>query len=130
MYWKVLGNPFMDLAPIPTPRDKLKEAELEMEMMGEQNAQAYANPVVPGVNPHRFSWIPDENAEPLRHNVHHEQSETVQNEKGEWINIYGRNTPQAGQRLPGTPTYPTVEEAVEAAKKRSREHDQGSEKQK
>lgn len=54
--------------------------------------------------------------------VHHEQSETVQNEKGEWINVYGRRTPKAGQQLPDTPTYSTVEEAVEAAKKRSREH--------
>lgn len=54
--------------------------------------------------------------------AHHEQSETIQNEKGEWINVYGKQTPKAGQQLPGTPAYSTVEEAVEAAKKRSKEH--------
>jgi hypothetical protein len=52
---------------------------------------------------------------------HHEQSETVQNDKGEWINVYGGTTPQAGKniQLPDTPTYPTVDDAVNAAKKRS-----------
>jgi hypothetical protein len=54
--------------------------------------------------------------------ANHEQSETVQNEKGEWVNVYGRNLPKAGQQLPGTPTYPTMEEAVGAAKQRSQEH--------
>mgnify|MGYP001565877490 CR=1 FL=1 len=49
----------------------------------------------------------------------HEQSETIQRD-GKWINVYGRKTPKAGQQLPGTPTYGTVEEAVEAAKERSR----------
>ena len=56
------------------------------------------------------------------HLAHHEQSETVQNEKGEWINIYGKKTSKAGQQLPDTPTYPTVDEAVEAAKKRSEDY--------
>ena len=52
----------------------------------------------------------------------HEQSETIQNEKGEWVNVYGANLPKAGQQLPGTPTYDTMEEAVKAAIKRSEEH--------
>ncbi len=49
----------------------------------------------------------------------HEQSETIQNKRGKWINVYGQKTPQAGQQLPGTPEYNTVEEAVNEAKKRS-----------
>jgi len=52
----------------------------------------------------------------------HEQSETIQNEKGEWVNVYGANLPKAGQQLPGTPTYNTMEEAVKAAIQRSKEH--------
>jgi hypothetical protein len=52
--------------------------------------------------------------------VHHEQSETVQRRDGKWINIYGKKTPQAGEQLPGTQEYDTVEEAVNAAKERSR----------
>lgn len=52
----------------------------------------------------------------------HEQSETVQLENGKWVNIYGPGTPHAGQRLPGTSEYDTVEEAVKAAKQRSDEH--------
>jgi hypothetical protein len=54
--------------------------------------------------------------------AHHEQSETIQNEKGEWINVYGKKTPKAGEQLPETPSYSTVDEAVEAAKKRSDEY--------
>lgn len=54
--------------------------------------------------------------------AHHEQSETIQNEKGEWVNIYGSKTPQAGQQLPDTPTYSTVDEAVSAAKQRSEDY--------
>jgi len=52
----------------------------------------------------------------------HEQSETVQTPDGRWINVYGKNTPQAGQPLPyeGN-SYDTVEEAVEAAERRSEE---------
>jgi len=52
----------------------------------------------------------------------HEQSETIQNPAGQWVNVYGRNTPQAGQQLPGTPTYGTVDAAVAAAKLRSQQH--------
>src|SRR3990167_6568170 len=50
----------------------------------------------------------------------HEQSETIQLPSGKWINIYGANTPQSGQQLPGTPQYDTVEAAVSAAGSRSR----------
>ena len=49
----------------------------------------------------------------------HEQSETIQ-KNGKWINVYGRKTPKAGQQLPGTIGYGTVEEAVAAASKRSK----------
>lgn len=52
----------------------------------------------------------------------HEQSETIQLPNGSWVNVYGRNTPQAGQQLPGTPAYRTVDEAVSAAKARSEQH--------
>ena len=52
----------------------------------------------------------------------HEQSETIQDETGKWINIYGRNTPQAGQRLPGTEAYDSRQEAEAAARKRSEEY--------
>lgn len=51
--------------------------------------------------------------------VHHEQSETVPGPDGKWINVYGRNTPRAGQQLPNTGVYDTVEEAVQAARERS-----------
>lgn len=50
----------------------------------------------------------------------HEQSETVQRPDGKWVNVYGRRTPQAGQQLPGTGAYATMQEAVRAAKERSR----------
>ena len=50
----------------------------------------------------------------------HEQSETIQNERGKWINVYGRKTPNAGKQLPGTPEYETVEDAVKDAQKRSK----------
>jgi hypothetical protein len=49
----------------------------------------------------------------------HEQSETIQRKDGKWVNVYGRRTPKAGQQLPGTGAYATVEEAVKAAKARS-----------
>lgn len=52
----------------------------------------------------------------------HEQSETIQNSDGRWINIYGRGTPRAGQRLPGDREYSTMEEAVDAARERSRRY--------
>jgi len=53
----------------------------------------------------------------------HEQSETVQDHSGKWINIYGKKTTRAGQRLPNTPSYDTVEEAVKAARERSKSFD-------
>ena len=49
----------------------------------------------------------------------HEQSETVQQPDGSWVNIYGRGTPRAGQQLPGTPAYTSRAEAVVAARRRS-----------
>ena len=49
----------------------------------------------------------------------HEVSETVQNKKGKWINVYGKGLPKAGKQLPDTSSFPTMEEAVKAAKKRS-----------
>jgi hypothetical protein len=55
----------------------------------------------------------------------HEQSETIQNAKGKWINVYGRNLPKAGQQLPGTKEHDTVEAAVEEAKARSKAADDG-----
>lgn len=49
----------------------------------------------------------------------HEQSETIQREDGRWINVYGRDTPKAGQQLPGTADFATVQEAEAVAKARS-----------
>lgn len=51
----------------------------------------------------------------------HEQSETVERD-GKYFNVYGRNTPKAGQYLPGERPYDTLDEAVEAAKKRSEDY--------
>src|SRR5688572_23744954 len=57
----------------------------------------------------------------------HEQSETIQDPvTGQWINIYGRKTPQAGQPLPilhpyESPSYPNVKAASAAAGRRSRD---------
>ena len=50
----------------------------------------------------------------------HEQSETIQDAQGRWINVYGRGTPRAGQPLPPVhdfeqDSYDSVEEAVAAA---------------
>lgn len=50
----------------------------------------------------------------------HEQSETVQNVRGKWINVYGGKTRKRGQMLPGSVEYDTVEEAVAAAVERSK----------
>ena len=51
----------------------------------------------------------------------HEQSETIQDpDTGKWVNVYGRKTPKAGQRLPNDRDYDTVEEAVAAAAARSK----------
>ena len=55
----------------------------------------------------------------------HEQSETIQRPDKQWVNVYGRRTKQAGQQLPGTPSYSTVDEAVTAAKARSKAYDPG-----
>lgn len=55
----------------------------------------------------------------------HEQSETIQLPSGKWVNVYGRRLPKAGQQLPGTPEYDTVEAAVSAAKNRSAAHGSG-----
>ena len=52
----------------------------------------------------------------------HEQSETIQNQRGKWENVYGKKTSKAGQRLPDTPEYDSVEEAVKAAKQRSKNY--------
>lgn len=53
----------------------------------------------------------------------HEQSETIQRKDGRWVNVYGRDLPQAGRQLPGTMDYGTMEEAVSAAKARSKSFD-------
>lgn len=55
----------------------------------------------------------------------HEQSESVQNPFGKWINVFGRKTKKAGEPLPKIyefeqDEYDTVEQAVKAAKERSR----------
>ena len=50
----------------------------------------------------------------------HEQSETIQRPDGTWVNVYGKNTLKAGKQLPGSGEYSTVEEAVEAARARSK----------
>lgn len=59
----------------------------------------------------------------------HEVSETIQDpDSGKWVNVYGKGTRKAGQRLPeddsgeGHGEYDSVEEAVDAAKKRSAVH--------
>jgi len=66
-----------------------------------------------GQAPFPLSLIPSARA-------HHEQSETVQNAEGKWINVYGKNLPKAGQQLPGTEEYETSGEAVAAARARSK----------
>jgi hypothetical protein len=53
----------------------------------------------------------------------HEQSETIQLPDGKWANVYGRKTKKAGQRLPGTPEYNTLEEDERAARKRSKDYE-------
>jgi len=52
----------------------------------------------------------------------HEQSETIKR-NGKWINVYGRALPKAGQQLPGSQTYASLEEAEAAAKARSKSFD-------
>ena len=56
----------------------------------------------------------------------HEQSETIQLKNGKWTNVYGEKTKKAGQRLPGEIEYNTVDEAVSAAKKRSKSFDKSN----
>lgn len=51
----------------------------------------------------------------------HEQSETVQLPNGQWVNIYGQRTPQAGQRIPDMPSFRDMDSAVQAARARSSE---------
>jgi hypothetical protein len=56
----------------------------------------------------------------------HEQSETIQDKLGRFLNVYGRNTMKAGKPLPKKydfeqESYPTLEEAVGAAQRRSEE---------
>lgn len=53
----------------------------------------------------------------------HERSITIQDEAGNWINVYGPGNDSGrpeGERLPLTPNYSTSEEAVAAAKERSK----------
>lgn len=52
----------------------------------------------------------------------HEQSNTIQLPNGRWVNVYGKRTPRAGQRLDDL-DYGTVGEAVDAAKARSKSFD-------
>ncbi len=55
----------------------------------------------------------------------HEQSETIQRDDGKYVNVYGRNTPKAGQQLPknetgvGHKVYDNVQDAVREAVQRS-----------
>lgn len=50
----------------------------------------------------------------------HEQSETIQDKLGRWVNVFGRGTGNAGSRLPGMPDYATVGAADAAAAARSK----------
>lgn len=57
----------------------------------------------------------------------HEQSETIQTPDGQWVNVYGRATEQAGQPLPlrydfEQPAYADLTSAELAAILRSRAH--------
>lgn len=56
----------------------------------------------------------------------HEQSETIFDpETGKWVNVYGEKTPKAGRPIPGSGMFDSVEEAVEAARRRSKSFDHG-----
>ena len=55
----------------------------------------------------------------------HEQSESIQNQFGKWINVFGRKTKRAGEALPRLyefeqDEYDTVSDAVKAAEERSK----------
>jgi hypothetical protein len=52
----------------------------------------------------------------------HEKSETIQLPGGKWVNVYGKGTDKAGQKLPDELDHDTVDSAVDAAKERSRKH--------
>ena len=58
----------------------------------------------------------------------HEQSETIRRADGRWVNVYGRRTPKAGRQLPGTADYPTMEDAVKAARERSESYQENEDK--
>ena len=49
----------------------------------------------------------------------HEQSETVQDQVGRWLNIFGQGTANAGSQLPGTSAFASLPQAVGAAQDRS-----------
>lgn len=49
----------------------------------------------------------------------HEQSETVQDQLGRWMNIFGRNTANAGSPLPGPNGFRSLGQAESAAQNRS-----------
>lgn len=53
----------------------------------------------------------------------HEQSETIQREDGKWVNVYGKGLPKAGQQLPNSDVYDSVDAAVGAAQARSKSFD-------
>ena len=54
----------------------------------------------------------------------HEESETEYDDKTKkYKNVYGRRQKKAGEQLPGTPQYDTLQEAIEAAEARSRSFD-------
>jgi hypothetical protein len=50
--------------------------------------------------------------------VSHEQSETIKR-NGKWINVFGKKTKRAGDKLPGSGTFKTVDAASKAAGRRS-----------
>ena len=56
----------------------------------------------------------------------HEQSETIQRQDGRWINVYGKGLPKAGQPLPDSGDFSTVDEAVQSAVARSKSFDNHS----
>jgi len=58
----------------------------------------------------------------------HEQSETIQLSNGKFTNVFGRKTKNAGKKLPGEIEYDTLNEAVNAAKKRSKSFDKNKRK--
>lgn len=55
----------------------------------------------------------------------HEVSETIERHDGRWVNVYGKGLPKAGQQLPGTSDFGSVDEAVTAAKSRSESFNHG-----